>query len=87
MHAGVGENADAERLAREATSLADTTELLERQGEAYADLGEVLFLGGKSDEAAHAFEEAFERFERKGNLVMAQRVRTRIEELRAAPAR
>ena len=53
----------------------------------YADLGEVLSLAGKPDEAAAALEQALGRYERKGNLVMAGRARARIEELPdAAPA-
>jgi len=47
----------------------------------------VLSLAGKPDEAAAALEQALERYERKGNLVSAQRSRTRLAELReAAPS-
>ena len=42
-----------------------------RRADAYADLGEVLLLAGKPDEAAAALEQALERYERKGNLVSA----------------
>ena len=80
-----GEQQEAARLAREATALADGTDNLDRQGNAYADLGEVLLLGGKPDEAALAFEEALDRFERKGSRVMAERTRARLEELQVTP--
>jgi hypothetical protein len=50
------------------------------QGDAFADLGEVLALLGKQDEAVAAFEEAAERYERKGNLVSTRRARDRLAE-------
>jgi K+-transporting ATPase A subunit len=52
------------------------------QGDAYADLGEVLRLVGKPGEAVAALEEAVERYERKGNLVSSQRAQTRLAEIR-----
>ena len=56
-------------------------------GRCICDLAEVLSLAGKPDEAAAALEQALERYERKGNLVSAQRSRTRLAELReAAPS-
>ena len=58
-----------------------TTDFLNGQGDAYADLAEVLLLGGKRDDAAAALEQALERYERKENLVSAERTRTRLEEL------
>ncbi len=73
-----GEHAEAERLAREAVAIGDETDMLNAQGDAYADLAEVLLLGGKADEAAAALEQALERYERKGNLVMARRMRDRL---------
>jgi tetratricopeptide (TPR) repeat protein len=54
---------------------------LDRQGHAYADLAEVHRLGGKYEEASAALEQSLARFERKGNLVMAERVRARLAEL------
>ena len=46
--------------------------------DAYADLAEVLPLGGKADEATEALEQALERYERKERLVMARRTRDRL---------
>ena len=73
-----GEHAEAERLAREAVAIGDETDMLDAQGDAYADLAEVLLLAGKRDEAAAALEQALERYERKGNVVMAARTRDRL---------
>lgn len=77
-----GEHAEAEQLAREATALADATDMLDATGDAYADLAEVLVLGGKPIDAAAALERAVNCYERKGNLVLAERNRTRLAELR-----
>jgi class 3 adenylate cyclase/tetratricopeptide (TPR) repeat protein len=82
-----GQHAEAERLAREAVAGSDETDSLDAQGDAYADLGEVLLLGGKSDEAAAALEQALERYERKGNVVPAQRVQARLADLEHAGPR
>jgi tetratricopeptide (TPR) repeat protein len=76
-----GELGEAQRLALEAVAIADDTELLDMQGAAYADLGEVLLVTGKADEATAAFEQALSRYERKENVVMAERVRGRLVEL------
>ena len=78
-----GEHADAEQLAREAVAIGEGTDALSWQGDANADLAEVLLLGGKADEAVTALEQALERYERKGNLVMAGRARARLIALRA----
>ena len=78
MLARRGEHAEAERLAREAVAIGEGTDALNWQGDAYADLAEVLLLGGKADEAVAALEQALERYERKGNLVMAGRARARL---------
>jgi tetratricopeptide (TPR) repeat protein len=79
-----GEHPDAERLAREAVAIGDETDRLDPQGDAYADLAEVLLLVGKVDDAAAALEQALGRYERKENLVSAERMRTRLRELELA---
>ena len=76
-----GEHDEAERLAREAVAISDQTEMLDAQGDAYADLGEVLLLTAKHDQASVALEQAIERYERKENRVMAQRGLARLAEL------
>jgi thioredoxin-like negative regulator of GroEL len=76
-----GEWAEAERLAREALAVGEETDMLNAQGDAHADLAEVLTLAGKSDQARAALEQGLERFHRKGNLVMAGRMQARLAEL------
>jgi tetratricopeptide (TPR) repeat protein len=78
VHARRGEHAGAERLAREAVAVCEETDMLDAQGEVYADLADVLLLTGKADEAAMALAQALERHERKGNVVMAERMRARL---------
>jgi len=63
-------------------AVCEETDMLDAQGDVYADLAEVLLLGWKPDEAAAALEQALERYERKGNLVSAERMRARLAELR-----
>jgi class 3 adenylate cyclase/tetratricopeptide (TPR) repeat protein len=77
-----GEHIEAERLAREAIAICDQTDMLDAQGDVYADLAEVLLLADRAEEAAVTLEQALERYERKGNLVSAQRVHERLAELR-----
>ena len=77
-----GRHAEAERLAREAVAMSGGTETLNGQGDANADLAEVLVLAGRAEDATEAFEQALARYERKGNVVMAARMRDRLEGLR-----
>ena len=70
-----GELAEAESLAREAVALAEATDLLNTQGDTLADLGEVLALAGRRDEAAAVLGRAAETLERKGNLASLALVR------------
>jgi class 3 adenylate cyclase/tetratricopeptide (TPR) repeat protein len=76
-----GEHAEAERLAREAVGIGDETEMLNAQADTYADLGEVLALAERPQEATAALDEALTRYERKENLVMAARIRQRLATL------
>jgi len=76
-----GQHVEAESLAREAVAIGEDTDMLDAQGDTYTDLGEVLLLTGKPDEAAAALEQALERYERKGNRVSAQRAQARLAEL------
>jgi tetratricopeptide (TPR) repeat protein len=83
VHAHRGEHAEADALAREAVSIAERTDGLSMQGDAYCDLAEVLDAAGRTDEAVAALEQALERYERKKNLAMVAQVRPLLEELRA----
>ena len=80
-----GETTEAEALAREAVELADRTDMLNTQGDALVDLGEALSLAQRPAEAVSAFEQAAERYERKGNRVSLERARALAREV--APAR
>jgi hypothetical protein len=82
VFASRAENAEAERLAREAVTIGDETSMLEAQAAAHADLGEVLLLAGRDGDALAEFDQALMRHERKGNLVLAGRIRSRLDELR-----
>ena len=74
---------EAEPLAWEAVAIGEKTDMLDAQGDAYADLGEVLLLAGKPDEAVRALEQALECYERKGNIVSSRRAQTRLAEIHA----
>jgi hypothetical protein len=81
-----GLHAEGERRAREAVELASRTQNLEAQADACADLGEVLALAGRPGDAADAYGEALARYERKGDVVCAERARRARQKLTPAPA-
>jgi tetratricopeptide (TPR) repeat protein len=63
------------RLAEEAVEGCSHTDLLMIQADALRRLGQVLKAGGRDAAAAAAFSDALEAYERKGNSVMAAKVR------------
>jgi hypothetical protein len=65
--------AEAETLGRSAVDLAAGTDDLELQGDALSDLAEVLTLAAQADEAAGLNAAAVARYQRKGDVVSAQR--------------
>jgi class 3 adenylate cyclase len=75
-----GEHEEAERLAREARDWSEGTEMLSWTADVYADLAEVLALAGKHEDAGVALGQAGQLYERKGNVVMAERMRARQSE-------
>jgi tetratricopeptide (TPR) repeat protein len=79
-----GEPIEAERLAREAIAIGAETHMLDCFGDAHADLAEVLILGGRTNEAQLALQHALALYERKGNLTLAARARTRLASLTPA---
>ena len=81
MHAHRGEHVGAERLAREALVHIQKTDLPLYQGDAYSDLAEVLEAAGRRGEAIAAWREALDRYERKGIVPLARRVRERLAAL------
>jgi ATP/maltotriose-dependent transcriptional regulator MalT len=72
IHAHKGEAPEAERLAREAVTLAAPTDFLDLQATALLALARVLRAAG-SPEAASVAGEAQAVYERKGNIVGARR--------------
>jgi tetratricopeptide (TPR) repeat protein len=77
-----GELQEGERLAREAVALAEETDMLNAHADALLDLAEVLALAGRDAQAE--LEQALALYERKGNLVMAERTRSRVADLTAS---
>jgi predicted Zn-dependent protease len=63
-------------------AIGERTDMLNDQGGAFVDLAEVLSLAGRLEEAVEALEQAKPRYERKGNVVMAERTRDRLAALR-----
>ena len=82
--AGQGRGDEAEALAREAVELAASTDFLTHHGQAFLDLADVLQMNGRPEEAASALVAGLELYERKGDLVSAERARLRIEQVRSA---
>jgi tetratricopeptide (TPR) repeat protein len=82
-----GHAEEAERLAREAVAIADPTQQLLLRADSHADLATVFELVGKLADACAALERALDLYERKGNVVEAQRVRARLAEVQATAPR
>ena len=78
LAAAAGRTGDAERLARVALKLASATESPPLQAEAATALGEVLLAAGRQEEGAQALRDAQQLWERKGNVVAAERVGERV---------
>jgi tetratricopeptide (TPR) repeat protein len=66
-----GDLDEAERLGREAVTIASTADYLDLRANAFADLAEVLHLAGKPEESTAAAQEAIRLYEQKGNIVAA----------------
>jgi tetratricopeptide (TPR) repeat protein len=81
VSANRGEHIDAERLGREALTHVHETDSPGDQANAYCDLAEVLETAGRRDEAIAAWEEALKRYESKGIIPLARRVRERVAAL------
>ena len=77
---------EAESLLSAATALIETSDQLDLQGNGLLDFAEVRELAGAPADAADLSEQAAVLFERKGNVVSAQRARQLAERLRSTPA-
>jgi len=69
---------DALRLANEAVEINGETDYVGWQGDGLEVKGIVLAAAGRGADARAAFEESLERYERKGNVVAAARIRRRL---------
>ena len=67
-------------------ALIETSDQLDLQGNGLLDFAEVRELAGARTDAAALSEKAAGLFERKGNIVSAQRARQLGERLRSTPA-
>jgi class 3 adenylate cyclase/tetratricopeptide (TPR) repeat protein len=76
-----GEFEEAERLAREAVEIVESTDWYLQRAEAVQALGEVLELAGRTEEARATYERAVELFARKGIIPDAEAARRRVEAL------
>jgi tetratricopeptide (TPR) repeat protein len=81
-----GEAEQAEDLARGAVDIARRTDHLNMHAAALLALADVLAIGGRPAHAFPIIEEARVLYDRKGNLVMAEKARTLLAELREAVA-
>jgi class 3 adenylate cyclase/tetratricopeptide (TPR) repeat protein len=72
---------EAERLAREAVALTEDVDYLPQMADAWEDLGFVLRLAGRKEEAADALRESLSLREAKGDVVRAARVREELANL------
>ena len=73
-----GERDDAEQLAREGVAIYARCDYVDTQAHSLVTLAEVLRSAGKEDEARAHLLQAIELFERKGNLVFADRARNEL---------
>jgi tetratricopeptide (TPR) repeat protein len=76
-----GEHTSAQERADAAVAMADRTQRLHAQADAYADLADVLLLLGSEAQAIPAYQEALRRYQRKGDTVSAARVNGALERL------
>ena len=76
--------ARAEQLAREAVALVLTTDFVDEQADAYADLADVLDRIGKSAEAAEVLHTATTLYHAKGDVTGEAAARARADALTAA---
>ncbi len=79
--AGQGRIGEGEQLAREAVGLAERTDLPSDRGDAFLDLAEVLRTSARLEEAEAAVRRALSLYERKGNLVGADKARSLLAQL------
>src|SRR6266540_735225 len=77
---------EAEAMGREALEIVDRTGESDHKGDAYIDFAEICRLAGKPAEEQEALRQAIGWYDAKGNLVMAGKARTLLDELVPAPS-
>ena len=82
--ARLGRVDEAETEARENVRLMEPTDWLPYRAMAWFDLGEVLRIAGRTDEALEAYRTAEELYEQKGSSLLSARARTAREALDAS---
>jgi tetratricopeptide (TPR) repeat protein len=83
LHAHEGDLGAAERVAREAVDKLRGIEAPDLGGDCLVTLAGILALVARHDEARAVLQEALDLYERKGNLVSAERTRALVGELTA----
>jgi class 3 adenylate cyclase len=78
--------APAKQLAKEAVAIGEETDALNMQGDALWDLAEVLCSAGYEQQGMVTLEQALERYERKRNVALAERVQGKLAALRLSRA-
>jgi tetratricopeptide (TPR) repeat protein len=73
-----GELEDAEELALEAVAFAATTDFLDSHADALLVLAEVHTQAGRREDAVASIGEAIRLYEQKGNVLSAERARSRL---------
>ena len=76
-----GEFAAGEALVREAAAFAATSDFLTAQADAMLDVGEVLRLASRREDAVAAIVDAVELYEQKGNVLAAGQARDLLRDL------
>jgi Flp pilus assembly protein TadD len=83
LHAHEGDLGAAERVAREAVDKLRGIEAPDLGGDCLVTLAGILTQASRPDEARAVLQEALDLYERKGNLVSAERTRALVGELTA----
>jgi class 3 adenylate cyclase/tetratricopeptide (TPR) repeat protein len=83
--ARTGRSDEAEAEARANVLLMEPSDWLPYKAMAWFDLGEVLCIAGRTEEAAEAFRTAEDLYEQKGSTVLAERARAAREALEFTP--
>jgi tetratricopeptide (TPR) repeat protein len=84
LRSHAGEHREAEELAREAISWVERSDSPYRQGDSLSTLAQVLEAAGRRDEAVAAWHDSLDRYESKGIVPLARRVRERRASLEPA---